>query len=121
MENSCDMEVSRVGVKYEGGMKVWEGDVENSCGMEVLGDGVEYSGVMEVSSVEQQETRPPCSPTRPSRRRPLPLSQPRIGCILTVVDDARGLMDGPCDVDASSSCATMRWSFPIRRKTDIAM
>ena len=51
---------------------------------------------------------------------PLPLPRPRIGCILTVVDDARGLMDGPCDVYASF-CEAMCWSSLIRHKTDIAM
>ena len=45
-------EVSRGGVEYIGGMKVWEGGVENSCGMEVLVGGVEYSGGMKVSLVE---------------------------------------------------------------------
>ena len=31
----------------------------------------------------------------------LSLSLPRMGCIRTEVDDARGLMDGLCEVDAS--------------------
>ena len=76
--------------------------MENSCGMEISGAGVEYSSGMVVSSMERPAARPPgrrppCSPTRPSRPRlripPLPLPRPGIGCILTVVDDARGLMD----------------------------
>ena len=51
------------------------------------------------------------------------LSKIRIfrGFTLTTVDDVGGLMDGPCDVDASSSCAAMRWSSPIRCKTDLAI
>ena len=48
-EMTCGGEVSRGGVEYVGGMKVWEGGVENSCGMEVLGGGVEYLGGMKVS------------------------------------------------------------------------
>ena len=53
--------------------------------------------------------RPP-SPSRPrsrplSRPRPhrstIPLPLPRIGCIKTGVDDTGGLMDGPCEEDAS--------------------
>ena len=41
----------------------------------------------------------------PARSPPLPL--PWIGCILTAVDDIRGMMGGPYDVDVSSSCAQM--------------
>ena len=103
-----------------------------SCGMEVSGGGVECSGSMEVSLVEQLAARPPgrrppCLPTLLSRPRPcppplpLPLPQPQISCILTAVDQERGLMDGPCDVDASSSCTAMRWSSPIKRKIGLAM
>ena len=50
---TCVREVSRGGVEYADGMKVWEGGVENLCGMKVLGGGVEYSSGMEVSSVER--------------------------------------------------------------------
>ena len=32
---------------------------------------------------------------------PLLLPLPCMGCIRTTVDDTGGLMDGPCDVDAS--------------------
>ena len=32
---TCGGEVSRGGMEYVGGMKVWEGGVEYSCGMEV--------------------------------------------------------------------------------------
>ena len=49
---TCGEEVSRDGVEYTGGMKVWEGGVENSCGMEVSRGGVEYFSGMEVSSME---------------------------------------------------------------------
>ena len=109
-----------------GGMKVCEGGVENSCGMEVSWGGVEYSGGMEVSSMEWSvarppDQRPPRSPTQLGRPRHLPLPRLQIGCILIIVDDGRGLMDDPCDVDASSYCATMRLCSPIRCKTDIAM
>ena len=45
---TCRGEVSKGGVEYVGGMKVWEGGMENSCGMEVSGGGVEYLGDMEV-------------------------------------------------------------------------
>ena len=66
---TCEGEVSKGGVEYVGGMKVWEGGMENSCGMEVSGGGVEYSSGIEVSSVEQPaarppDRRPPCSLTR---------------------------------------------------------
>ena len=117
---TCRGEVFRGGVEYVSGMKVLEGGVENSCGMEVSGGGVEvsgggveYSGGMEVSSVERPITqplyqRPPRSPARPRPRPPpLPLPRPRIGCILITVDDAEGLIDGLCDVDASLSYASM--------------
>ena len=46
----------------------------------------------------------PHPPSRPRPRRstlPLPLPLPRMGCMHTGVDDTRGLMDDPCDVDAS--------------------
>ena len=84
---------------------------------------MEYSSSMEVSSVERPTARPrdrppPLSPGRP---QPLPFPRPRIRYILTVVDDVGGLMDGLCDVDASSLCAVMRWSSLIRRKTDLAI
>ena len=122
---TCGGEVSGGGVEYAGGMKVWEGGVENLCGMEVSGGGVEYLGGMEVSLVERPTARPPRSPTRLGRPRPCPpplhLPRPWIDCILTAVDDVGGLMDGPCDIDASSSCVVMRWSSPIRRKTDLAI
>ena len=91
--------------------------MEYSCGMEVSGSG------MEVSLVEPPGQPPPRSPTQLGRPPPLPLPLPRpwIGCILIVVDDTEGLMDDPCDVDASSSCATILLSSPIRRKTDLAI
>ena len=41
--------------------------------------------------------------------------------ILMVVDDIRGEMDGPYNVDAFSPCAKIRYSFPKRRKTDVAI
>ena len=112
---TCGGEVSRGGVEYANDMKVWEG-------------GVEFLGGMEVSLVERTiarppDRRPPRSLAQPGRLwpRPSPLPRPRIGCILIVVDDARGLMDGECNVDASSSYAAMRWSPPIRCKTDLAI
>ena len=113
---TCGGEVSGGGVEYTGGMKLWEGGVENSRGMEVSGGGVEYLGGMEVSSVERPATLPlgrlpPRSLTRSgrSRSRPPPLSLPRpwIDCIVTVMNDVGGLMDGPCNVDASLSCAAI--------------
>ena len=90
---------------------------------EVSRGGVEYSGSMEVSSVERLAARPldqppPLSPGRP---RPPPFPRPRIRYILTEVDDVGGLMDGLCDVDASSLCAMMRWSSLIRRKTNLVI
>ena len=84
--------------------------MEYSGGMKVSGGGVEYSGGMEVSSVERPIAQSPDRPLTlsPARPPPLPLPRPRIGCILIVVDEVRGLMDGPCDIDASSSCVAMR-------------
>ena len=88
---TCEGEVSRGGVEYASGMKVWEGGVENSCGMEVSGDGMEVSAVERLAA-QPPGQRPPRSPSRPSRPRPLPplltLPRPRIDCILTAVDDA---------------------------------
>ena len=102
--------------------------MEKSCGMEVSGGGVEYSSGMEVSSMERPavrppDRRPPRSPTQLGQLQPHPppLPWPWIGYILTTVDDTRGLMDGPCDVDASLSCTTMHWSSPIKGKTDLVM
>ena len=90
-----------------------------TCEVEVSGGGVEYSGGIEVSSVERPTTRPPGRPQ--SRPPPLLLLRPQIDCILTTVDDIGGLMDGSCDIDALSSCAAMRWSSPIRRKTNLVI
>ena len=60
-----------------------------------------------------------CQPARPSSRL-LPLPWPRIGCILTVVADTSGLMDGYDDVgDRQSEC--MRCSSPITCKISIAI
>ena len=85
-----------------------------TCGAKVLGGGVEYSGGMKVSSIEQPVARPPPrSPTQPP-----PRPRPRISYILTTMDVVRVLMDGPCEANASSSCATMRWSSPIKRETN---
>ena len=88
-----------------------------------LRGGVEYLGGMEVSSMEPPNRPPPRSPARPGQPQPHPplLHPPRISYILTTLDGARGLVDGPCDIDASSSCAVMRWSSPIRRKTNLAI
>ena len=89
--------------------------------MEVSGGGVEYSGGMEVSSMEERPaTQSPCR--RPPRPPHLPLPRLQIDYILIIaVDDVGSLMDGPCDVDASSSCVAMRWSSAIRCKTDLAI
>ena len=58
-------------------------------------------GYMEVGNVGSGVPRPP-SPSQPRpRRSTLPLSLPRISYIRTEVDDNEGLMDGPCEVDAS--------------------
>ena len=98
-------------------ISLW-GGVEYSSGME-------YSGGMEVSSVEQPAARQPGrSPPHLAHQLDHDLAHRLslsldLGCILVVVDDVRGLMDGPCDVDVSSSFATMRWSSPIERKTDL--
>ena len=88
--------------------------MENSCGMKVSRDGMEYLSGMEVSSVERPAARPtgrrpPLLPTLPDqpRPRPPPLHRPWIDCIIITVNDTRGLMDGPCDVDASSSYDVM--------------
>ena len=56
----------------------------------------------------------PCPPSLP-RPRPstLPLPLPQIGWIRIVVDDTRGLMNGPREVDASLLCPAMRCSSPI--------
>ena len=108
-------------------MKVSRGGVEYSCGLEVSGGrgggggggggGGEGGADIEVLVVEP----PGWPPARPRPHPPpLPLPRPRIGCILSTVDKVGGLMNGSCDVGASSSCAAMRCSSPIRRKIDLA-
>ena len=74
-----------------------------TCGAKVSGGGVEYSSGMKVSSIEQLVARPP--PRSPAQPPPRP--RPRISYILTTMDVIGGLMDDPCDANASSSCATM--------------
>ena len=80
--------------------------------MEVSGNGYVLGrggGDMEVGNVGSGVPRPPspsqprpCPPSRPRpHRSTLPLPLPRMGCIQTRVDDIGGLMDGPCEVDAS--------------------
>ena len=88
-----------------------------TCGVVDEG-GVEVSGANGVDDVDCGNIiscvdRPP---TR-LRPRPTPLPQTWIGCILTTADGIGCLMDSPYDVDVSSSCAEMRCSSPIRRKT----
>ena len=77
------------------------GDVGDNGGMtcgavdesdvEALGaNGVDDGGNI-ISSVDLHACRP---------ARPPPFPRPRIGCILTVMDDIGGLRDDPYDVDA---------------------
>ena len=68
------------------------------------GGSVEASGANGVDDVDGANMvsggcidRRGCRPARPSSRL-LPLPQPRIGCIVTVVADTSGLMDGYDDV-----------------------
>ena len=77
--------------------KVWKYQVMGKYGgMEVGNVG---SGVQRPPSLSRPRPRPPSRPQ--PRRSTLPLPLPRIGYIRTEVDDIEGLMDGPCEVDAS--------------------
>ena len=101
------------------GILVWSGSLGGEGGGG--GGGGAGGADIEVLVVEPPGWPPPRSPTRPRPRPPpLPLPRPRIGCILSTVDKVGGLMNGSCDVGASSSCAAMRCSSPIRRKIDLA-
>ena len=100
-----------------------DGDVGDNSGMTcgAIDEGiVEASGANGVDDVDGGNIvsfvdRHACQPTRPP-----PLPRPRIGYILIVMDDIRGLMDEPYDVDTSST-KEMQWSSPIERKTEVAI
>ena len=98
------VERKSLGVLWNSG---WYESLEEWCGILLwYGSlaGVAWKSHQWNHSVDHHLTQP----SRPQPRPP-PLSLPRpwIGYILIAVDDAKGLMDGPCDKDASSSCAAM--------------
>ena len=108
-------------IEYDKHVASKGGDVGDNDGMTcgaVDDGGVEASGENGVDDVDGRNIIVSCVDW-PACLPPLP--RPRIGCILTVVDDIGGLMDGPYDVDVSSSCAKMRCSSPTRHKTDVAI
>ena len=67
------------------------GSVEASSANRV--DDVDGANMVSGGCIDRQGYRPACPPSRL-----LPLPRPQIGCILTVVADTGGLMDGYDDV-----------------------